>query len=225
MKILNFNVERLLNKSKIEPIMQIIESYKADIVILTETNSEKIKLNSTYFCQHSATLSKNHDDVDYYRNGENRVSIYSKYPITRKIYTSDEFASLAVEIETNYGNLIVYGTIIGVFGYSADKRRFIKDFNNQAIDFENIFTNNNVCLVGDLNISMTGRVYPSTEYRNKLNKIIEKYELDNSTGAIENNVDHILISKKIIGNLKLKVETFNVDKKLSDHIGICLTLV
>ena len=224
MKILNFNVERLLNKLKVEPIMQIIESYKADIVILTETNSEKIKLNSSYFCQHSAPLSKNHDDVDYYRNGENRVSIYSKYPIIRKIYTSDEFTSLAVQVETNFGNLIIYGTIIGVFGYSADKCRFIKDFENQAIDFENIFKNNNVCLVGDFNISMTGRAYPSKEYRDKLNKIIDEYKLDDSTGAIENNVDHILISKKFIGNLKLKVEKFNADKKLSDHIGINLIL-
>ena len=224
MKVINFNVERLITKSKLKSIIEIIESFNADIIILTETNSELIKLNPIYFSEHSQRLSKNHDNVNFHRDGENRVSIYSKYPIRKRIITTDKFTNLAVEIDTIYGTLIIYSTIIGVFGYNIDKVRFIQDFENQIVDFEKIFKGNNVCLIGDLNISISGYIYPSKKYREKLNEIIKKYNLDNSTGEIEGNIDHILISKKFIGKLKLKVEKFNLNKKLSDHIGICLTL-
>ncbi|SEB06957.1 hypothetical protein SAMN05443667_1207 [Flavobacterium gillisiae] len=131
---------------------------------------------------------------------------------------------MAIELETPLGNLTVYGTIIGVFGYSGKKDRFIKDYNDQKNDFNRIFTNRNVCLVGDLNISLSGWIYPSREYREKLNAIIEEFDLDNSTGNLGDNIDHILISKKFIEGGEVEVEEFNVDKKLSDHIGVCLTV-
>lgn len=101
---------------------------------------------------------------------------------------------------------------------------FIKDYNDQKNDFNRIFTNRNVCLVGDLNISLSGWIYPGKEYREKLNTIIEEHDLDNSTGNLDDNIDHILISKKFIEGRGFEVEEFNVDKKLSDHIGVCLTL-
>ena len=152
MKIINFNIERLLILSKLKPVIELIKSYDADIIVLTETNSTLIDLGENYFAQHSKTLAKNQDDVNFYREGENRVSIYSKYPIKSRIQTADEFTSLAIELETTLGKLLVYGTIVGIFGYSRDKDRFVKDFNEQESDFKKIFANENVCLVGDLNI-------------------------------------------------------------------------
>lgn len=224
MKIVNFNIERLLILSKLKSIIELIESYDADIIVLTETNSKLIDLGKNYFAQHSKPLSKNQDNVNFYREGENRVSIYSKYPIKSRIQTIDEFTSVAIEIETGFGELIVYGTIIGIFGYSRDKGRFVKDFNEQESDFIKIFANENVCLVGDLNISLSGRIYPSREYRQKLNTLIEEFDMDKSTGNLEDNIDHILISKKFINNRDIKVEKLNVDKRLSDHFGICMTI-
>lgn len=225
MKIVNFNIERLLILSKLKSIIELIKSYDADIIVLTETNSTLIDLSENYFAQHSKPLSKNQDNVNFYREGENRVSIYSKYPIKSRIQTTDEFTSLAIELETTFGNLIVYGTIVGIFGYSRDKDRFVKDFNEQESDFNKIFANENVCLVGDLNISLSGWIYPSKEYRENLNAIINQFDLDSSTASIKDNIDHILISKKFIKNREIQIEPFNVDKKLSDHIGICLTLI
>lgn len=224
MKIINFNIERLLILSKLKPVIELIKSYDADIIVLTETNSTLIDLGENYFAQHSKPLSKNQDNVNFYREGENRVSIYSKYPIKRRIQTTDEFTSLAIELETTLGKLVVYGTIVGIFGYSRDKDRFVKDFNEQESDFNKIFANENVCLVGDLNISLSGWIYPSKEYRENLNAIINQFDLDSSTASIKDNIDHILISKKFIKNREIQIEPFNVDKKLSDHIGICLTL-
>jgi endonuclease/exonuclease/phosphatase family metal-dependent hydrolase len=225
MKIINFNIERLLILSKLKPVIELIKSYDADIIVLTETNSTLIDLSENYFAQHSKPLSKNQDNVNFYREGENRVSIYSKYPIKSRIQTTDEFTSLAIELETTFGNLIVYGTIVGIFGYSRDKDRFVKDFNEQESDFKKIFANENVCLVGDLNISLSGWIYPSKEYRENLNNIINQFDLDKSTGNLDDNIDHILISKKFIKNREIQVEEFNSDKKLSDHIGICLTVI
>ena len=225
MKIINFNIERLLILSKLKPVIELIKSYDADIIVLTETNSTLVDLSENYFAQHSKPLSKNQDNVNFYREGENRVSIYSKYPIKRRIQTTDEFTSLAVELETTFGKLIVYGTIIGIFGYSRDKDRFVKDFNEQELDFNKIFANENVCLVGDLNISLSGWIYPSKEYRENLNNIINQFDLDKSTGNLDDNIDHILISKKFVKNREIQIEPFNVDKKLSDHIGICLTVI
>lgn len=224
MKIINFNIERLLILSKLKPVIELIKSYDADIIVLTETNSKLIDLGENYFAQHSKPLSKNQDNVNFYREGENRVSIYSKYPIKSRIQTADEFTSLAIELETSFGKLIIYGTIIGIFGYSRNKDRFVKDFNEQESDFNKIFANENVCLVGDLNISLSGWIYPSKEYRENLNNIINQFDLDKSTGNLDDNIDHILISKGFIKNREIQVEKFNVDKKLSDHIGICLTV-
>lgn len=225
MKIINFNIERLLILSKLKSIIELIESYDADIIVLTETNSKLIDLGNNYFAQHSKPLSKNQDNVNFYREGENRVSIYSKFPIKKRIQTTDEFTSLAIELETTFGNLIVYGTIVGIFGYSRDKDRFVKDFNEQESDFKKIFANKNFCLVGDLNISLSGWIYPSKEYRENLNNIINQFDLDKSTGNLDDNIDHILISKKFIKNREIQVEEFNSDKKLSDHSGICLTVI
>lgn len=225
MKIINFNIERLLILSKLKQVIELIKTYDADIIVLTETNSTLIDLGENYFAQHSKPLSKNQDNVNFYREGENRVSIYSKYPIKSKIQTTDEFTSLAIELETTFGKLVLYGTIVGIFGYSRDKERFVKDFNEQESDFNKIFTNENVCLVGDLNISLSGWIYPSKEYRENLNNIINQFDLDKSTGNLDDNIDHILISKKFINNREIQIEQFNVDKKLSDHIGIFLTVI
>ena len=71
---------------------------------------------------------------------------------------------------------------------------------------------------------MSGWIYPSKEYRDKLNSLIEEFDMDMSTGNLEDNIDHILMSKKFIGNRGIKVEKLNVDKKLSDHFGICMTI-
>lgn len=198
MKIINFNIERLLILSKLKPVIELIKSYDADIIVLTETNSTLIDLCENYFGQHSKTLARNQDNVNFYRERENRVSIYSKFPIKKRIQTTDEFTSLAIELETTFGKLIVYGTIVGIFGYSRDKERFVKDFNEQESDFNKIFANENVCLVGDLNISLSGWIYPSKEYRKNLNYIIDQFDLDKSTGNLDDNIDCVLISNEFI---------------------------
>ena len=102
--------------------------------------------------------------------------------------------------------------------------RFKTDLENQLLDFEMLSSENSLCIVGDLNVTFSGRVYPSHDARNKLNAAFEKLKLTNLTSEIENNVDHIVLSKDFIENRKVTIDTWNHDKRLSDHIGICLTI-
>ncbi|WP_318640199.1 hypothetical protein [Flavobacterium ardleyense] len=48
--------------------------------------------------------------------------------------------------------------------------------------------------------------------------------MKNLTSEISENVDHIVISNEFLNEKKTAVEIFNLDKKLSDHIGICVTI-
>ena len=75
-----------------------------------------------------------------------------------------------------------------------------------------------------MNVYFSGYAYPSRYARNILNETFEKLKMENLTSEIAENVDHIIISKEFIKNKKIKIETWNLDKKLSDHIGICLTI-
>jgi endonuclease/exonuclease/phosphatase family metal-dependent hydrolase len=118
--------------------------------------------------------------------------------------------------------LDVYGTIIGVFGGYGE--RFKIDLENQLLDFEKLYTENSFCIAGDFNITFSGITYPSHDARNKMNSIFEKLKLENLTSEIENNADHIVLSRHFLSGKKHKTKIWNEDKKLSDHIGVCLTL-
>jgi len=218
MKILTWNIER--PKAENQFILDKLAEYNAEIVILTETNSI-IKLGKEYSFVATESLINGYDGIQY-KTGENRTTIWTKYKIGIQQETYDSFTSVCAQIETPNGLLNVYGTIIGVFGGIGE--RFKSDLENQILDFENLSTESSICIVGDFNVTFSGRVYPSHDARNKLNLVFEKLELINLTSEIENNVDHIVLSKSYMENKKVKIETWNLDKKLSDHIGVCLTL-
>ena len=92
----------------------------------------------------------------------------------------------------------------------------------QSLDFENL--SGNICIAGDFNIALSGFAYPSHKARNEINETLEKLNLKCLTSEIMDNVDHIAISKSYFKNSGTSIEIWNEDKKLSDHIGICITL-
>lgn len=218
MKILTWNLER--PKKANQEILNKLAEYNADIVVLTETNTI-INPGKEYSPIETETLIKGYDGINYHL-GENRTTIWTKYKIVEEHKTFDSYTAVCAQIETQNGSLNVYATIIGVFGGIGE--RFKSDLENQLLDFEKLSSENPLCIIGDLNVTFSGRVYPSHDARNKLNDAFEKLKLTNVTAAIENNVDHIVVSKDFIQNKKVTIETWNHDKKLSDHIGICLTI-
>ncbi len=218
MKILTWNIER--PKSENQSIIDKLVEIDAEIIILTETNS-LIKLGKEYKFVATEILESGFEGIKY-KTGENRTTIWTKYRIRSQNETFDNFTSVCAEIETPEGLLNVYGTIIGVFGGIGE--RFKSDLEKQLLDFENLSEEKLFCIAGDLNVTFSGRVYPSHDAKNKLNSAFEKLKLKNLTSEIENNVDHIVLSKSLIENRNVKIETWNHDKKLSDHIGICITI-
>ena len=218
MKILTWNIERPKNENQL--ILDKLAEYNADIVILTETNVI-INPGKEYISIASKTLTKGYAGINY-QAGENRTTIWTKYKTSAQHKTYDNYTSVCAQIETPHGPLNVYATIIGVFGGLGE--RFKSDLKNQLSDFEKLSSKNPHCIVGDLNVTFSGRVYPSHDARNKLNNAFEKLKLTNLTSEIENNVEHIVLSKDFIQNKKVTIETWNHDKIVSDHIGICLTI-
>ena len=218
MKIATWNLERL-KKNKSEIILSKLRTLDADILILTETDSE-ISLGNEYSSISTQNLFNGYDGIAY-KNTENRTTIWSKYKIEKQNSTYDHYTSVCAVIHTPFGLLNVYGTIIGVFGGKGE--RFQNDMKSQRLDFENL--SGKICIAGDFNIALSGFAYPSHKARNEINETFEKLDLKCLTSEIIDNVDHIAISKSYLANREMSIEIWNEDKTLSDHIGICLTCV
>lgn len=222
MKIINWNVGRP-SKPKSKRILDKLDELNGDIIILTETNSSITPKGNTN------AIATNHQSHDFdgdvkvpYNPNENRTTIWTKYPVTNTYKTYDGFTAVCADIATPFGQLTVYATIIGVF--NGLRPRFHHDLQAQLLDFDVIFPAKQVAIIGDYNITFTGRAYPSHAARQTLNQAFDKHNLTNVTGTILNAVDHIAISNDFIKNKTVNLDTWNLDKKLSDHIGFAMTL-
>ena len=220
MIIINWNVGRP-SKNKGAKILDELNKRDADILILTETNSS-IKPQGSYHEVSTARLQGVTDGVPY-KEGEIRTSIWTKYPVGERYPTFNDNTSVCADIKTESGILTVYATIIGIFG--GTKPPFKKDLESQLDDFDNLFPGKQVCLVGDYNITFTGRAYQSHLVRQTLNDVFKKFKMTNLTVSIADSVDHIAISNDFMGNKNVSFEIWNEDKKLSDHVGVCLTII
>jgi len=218
MKIATWNLERP-NIIKKQVIIDKLIDIDADILILTETSSI-IKLDN-YSCVSTEHLPAFFDNINY-KTGENRVSILTKYKTVNRHETFDSYTTVCSDIETPWGMLTVYGSIIGVFG--NQQPRFDNDLYGQLADFERLFPDRQVCLAGDLNTTFSGRPWPSKKARKTLFDSFEKFGLTNTTGSIQDTVDHIVLSTSFVENKQIEIETWNQDKKLSDHVGHIITL-
>lgn len=220
MKIATWNIERFQSRFQ-KQILETIQEIDADILVLTETFSS-IELNGYEYIK-TSSLPKYIDGQDY-REGENRSSIYSKYPIVNSHETYNNYTSICADINTPLGIITVYASIIGIVGNRQPY--FNNDLDGQLQDFDRIFpSKENICIMGDLNTTFTGRVFPSHHARNTLNDAFDKFNLQITTKDIDNNVDHIIISKHFLNSNISQPFIFNVKQpKLSDHIGVCLEI-
>jgi exonuclease III len=218
MRIATWNLKRL-EKRKNQQIVDMLGDINADILVLTETNS-MIQLDDYNYIS-TELLPANFDGIRY-EVGENRVSILTKYKASTLHKTFDSFTTVCTDIETPFGLLTVYGSIIGVF--ANRQPRFDNDLNGQLADFEKIFRGRQVCFAGDLNVTFSVRPWPSNKARQTLVDAFKNYGLTNTTANIADTVDHIVLSNDFLANKHLEIDTWNTDKKLSDHLGHLLTL-
>lgn len=220
MKIATWNIERpSLTSKRLPLIIERLKQVDADILILTETN-DTIDLGEAYTTFNTTELKET-----FYKAGEKRVSIYSKYKSKGQLKTFREDTSLCVILQTPLGDLAVYGTIIGTNG--SKRQNFTDDLALQLIDFDNIASDDNLCIAGDLNISFGDNYYYTKDGREKLNSSFSKLNLLNLTSSERNNIDHIVVTKTFIGERAPERETWNNPpdrKSYSDHQGVAVTI-
>ncbi len=222
MKIATWNVERPSDSSKTRnaKIIDALKEVDADILILTETNAI-IHPGDEYSPFATTSLLLLYES--YYKVDENRTTIWSKYAASQYLETYDGFTSICTGIKTPLGDLNVYGTVIGIHGNRRES--FDADLNKQIGDWKRICAGGNICVAGDFNISFGDNYYYTKDGRQKINDCFNELKIENMTERIPENIDHIAISMSFLKSLKPVTSVWNQDKKLSDHIGVCVTLV
>lgn len=221
MKIATWNLERpkLSSKTRNAKIIERLKEIDADILILTETNSIiHPGIAYTSFATPALPLSEG----SIYSVGENRTTIWSKYPGSKHIETYDRLTSHCIGIQTPIGHLNIYGTIIGIYGNREES--FKVDLKKQLEDWRKICTTGSICIAGDFNITFADNYYYTKEGRQKINDCFSELSINNLTHQIPESIDHIAISTSFLKSSLVKTEVWNEDKSLSDHIGVCVSL-
>lgn len=227
MKIATWNVERLKHRNSLDKILSAIENTQADILVLTETD-ERIKCNYRYGFHtpklhnapsdyHMPGRYKEYAAASVYAATENRVSIYTNYPCVKQYDTYDKYTALCVELDTDIGSLLVYGTIIGVIGNRDES--FKQDLLLQTKDYEHLAKIGSICICGDFNCSFSDNYYFTNFGREKLSA---SFAYNNISLLTENQpecIDHIAVSQDFINVATVNVSEWNLDKALSDHKG------
>ena len=212
MRIATWNIERLKHFKRLPEITSAIEKVNADILILTESDT---RIKTGYpFDSLSDSL-----DSDFYRNTERRITIHSKFEIVKHHQTFDSKTSICPEVATPKGNLLVYGTIIGIHGNR--RKSFNEDLEKQLQDFDRLATMN-ICIAGDFNMSFGDNYYYTKHGRDSLNESFSKNQVINLTAGLSEAIDHICISESFAGGASVNMEEWNSGKTLSDHKGVCV---
>lgn len=218
MRIATWNVERLKHHAKKDVMLRDVEGTNVDILVLTETDRRFVP-DYPYEC-HSPLLREIRPD--YYRETENRVSIYSRFPVIKEYKTYDRYTAVCVELLTDKGNLLVYGTIMGIFGnrdafFNHDLEMQMNDICRLSME------GHSLCVVGDFNLSIADNYYYTEFGRNLVRKTFRNCEIDILTQDVPECIDHIAVSKGLARE-RVAVAEWNKDKTLSDHKGVVVEM-
>lgn len=218
MKIATWNVERLKHRNKLSEMLKSCDECDADILVLTETD---IQLRPLY--PYSIETKPLFDSKIKYSSTERRVSIFSKYPCIRKYETFDDCTAICGEFETERGNLLVYGTIIGIFGnrhptFSEDLAKQIEDIRRLSAHGKSI------CICGDYNCSFSDNYYFTKAGRSQILDFHKQVGIRLLSTDVPECIDHIAISTDFVGDANIEVSEWNVQKILSDHKGVAVLM-
>lgn len=218
MKIATWNVERLKHKTHINEITAACNATKADILVLTETD-ERIAPNYTLCFKTPVPINQNRAK---FASTESRVAIYTNYRCVFQHPTFDKYTAICVELETDRGNLLVYGTVIGVFGNR--NATFLPDLEKQMSDVRRFSSiSNALCVCGDFNCSFGDNYYYTKDGRAAILSAFSENDVRIVTADEKECVDHIALTSSFIGDRDVHIEQLNQAKTLSDHKGIAVT--
>lgn len=218
MKIATWNIERLKHKKSHDEILLTCEQTQADILVLTETDNS---VQPDYrYCFQTPNLAE--IQPTYYSTTENRVSIYTNYKCVQQYTTYDKYTALCVELETEKGRLLVYGTIIGIYGNRH--QTYKQDLVKQIAGFGRLSSEKNICICGDFNCSFADNYYYTKFGRSAMLRSFSENRIGLLTKSTPECVDHIAVSESFTANADIRIDEWNFDKRLSDHKGIAVSL-
>lgn len=213
MKIATWNVERLKHKRDIDGILSICKDAAADILVLTETDDRLVPEYDHCFRTDSlAGIS----DPTRYKDTENRVSIYTNFDCIRTFETYDRRTAVCVELATELGPLVIYGTIIG----SQEKTdpSYKTDLSRQLEDISRLCSEGHyACMIGDYNCSFADNYYFTVYGREAMLTAFAENKLKLLTRELPESIDHIAISNDFLKGSDIQIREWNIDKRLSDH--------
>ena len=228
MKIATLNIDWALQvgKGKIE---EFLNQQDFDFLILTEAIDLDLKNFKFKYLSQPIPDNIEYEGLNYteYLKGEKayRSIIYSKIASKKRFNVVDDKTSVALEFETDFGNLVIYSTIIGT-------RFRIKPFAKNEL--ENCISDSkkiselhpNLIIVGDLNTSFLDNEKQfsiNIETTESLKSLFKDLNLINATENITQNIDQIVIPNFLANNLT-DAKVFVEKDILSDHKGICVSL-
>ena len=221
MRIATWNIERLKHKGKLDRIIRACDDAKADILVLTETDG---RIMPDYrFCYQTSSLKGEMVPV-HYADSENRVSIFTGYPCIKKHMTFNCHTALCVELATEFGDLLVYGTIMGILGnregsFQPDLEKQMEDINRLTAE------GRSVCVIGDYNLSFSDNYYYTTLGRETVQNCFRCSGISILTAQRPQCTDHIAVSDSFMaGHRVTDIYEWNCDKELSDHKGIVVQI-
>lgn len=237
-RIATWNLERPRQNGWIKnpPRLNKIHEIDADVWVLTETNAV-INLQSDYESVASSAL-------EYHRPGENLTTIWSRWKVLRSIPTFDPTCAVCAEVDSPFGAMIIYGTVIP---YANDKgssgtaklwqehRQSIQQHREDWLRIQKQYPNHLMCIAGDFNQSRDGSgfyedkksVEMLSEALQELSMVCVTEENLQAKGFSQSTVDHIYLSECLI---RYKVEvgawerTTPENGKMSDHNGVFVDL-
>ena len=223
MIISTWNIERFKHKDKEQQMYQLCHEQKADILVLTESDRQFKQDYSYEF--HTPLITQAPEDYFLparYEDTENRVSIYSNYPLVKMHETHDKYTAICAELATDCGNLLVYGTIVGILGNRT--ATFKDEVRHHIEDIQRLSKLGNICICGDFNCSFSDNYYFTNFARKSFLNIFEQENIKLLTKVQPECIDHIAVFGDFEGDMKCKVSEWNLEKKLSDHKGITVEL-
>lgn len=224
--ILNIDWARKKGTSKTS---EFLDQFDFDFLILTEAVDLDLKnFPYKYLC---TQIPENiiYENLNYteYLKGKKafRTILYSKISHSKRYQVTDDKTNLALEFETEFGNIIFYCTIIGTW---FNRKPFVdNELQNTIQDCNRLHSiNRNLFIAGDFNTSFKTseeKFSINSETTKTLIDFFEDLNLINATKEIDENIDHIVIPKTFMNKL-ITSEAF-VDKNiLSDHKGIYISM-
>jgi endonuclease/exonuclease/phosphatase family metal-dependent hydrolase len=229
MKIATLNIDwaKTLKSTATEAF---INQFEFDILVITEG----IDLNLPnfpykYLCE---PIPENtvYEGLNYseYLAGQTayRTIIYSKYPRVKQYEVTDSRTALAAELQTPFGNIVIYAAIVGTWFNKKPYARI--ELDNLIADCQSICEENpNLIIVGDLNTSFRENEKQyciSGATTQALTTLFKDLDLIIPTNTLDENIDHIVIPKAF-ENKVISTNVFVNKDIVSDHKGVYITLL